>query len=436
MIGEPSQSSHLLQFPIRTASIMTEPNSIAENSTGYAEPTSSEKRRRGFTTRLFWWGAAAAAFLGVTVWLMLAGEETPAAAQNAQAAKVLPHVSVVAAASYDFNASQDVAGLLAARNDISIGTAVTGQRIVEVSVDVGDTVAAGQLLARLESKTLAAQVQQTEANVARSRAALAEAEAAEIEASENLRRAEGLSGSSVSKEQLGQRRAAAAMAAAKIEGARAELAGTQAQLTQNRLELERTEILSPKPGVITQRYARIGAMPDSTEPLFRLLQDGELEFLAEAPERVLPSLQAGQSVTITVNGVSRPIQGTIRVVEPAVNTQSRLGIVRIAVSPFADLRTGAFARGKVDLGERRFRVAVPEAALRLRRGGTAQLVVVDHNDRVARRTVRLGQAQNGIIEILEGLEPAERVVKSASAFLRDGDQIVGVDEMAQKGEGR
>lgn len=436
MIGEPSQSSHLLQFPIRTASIMTETNSIAENSTGYTEPASAEKRRRGSTTRLFWWGAAAAAFLGVTVWLMLAGEETPAAAQNAQAAKVLPHVSVVAAASYDFNASQDVAGLLAARNDISIGTAVTGQRIVEVSVDVGDTVAAGQLLARLESKTLAAQVQQTEANVARSRAALAEAEAAEIEASENLRRAEGLSGSSVSKEQLGQRRAAAAMATAKIEGARAELAGTQAQLTQNRLELERTEILSPKPGVITQRHARIGAMPDSTEPLFRLLQDGELEFLAEAPERVLPSLQAGQSVTITVNGVSRPIQGTIRVVEPAVNTQSRLGIVRIAVPPFADLRAGAFARGKVDLGERRFRVAVPEAALRLRREGTAQLVVVDHNDRVARRTVRLGQAQNGIIEILEGLEPAERVVESASAFLRDGDQIVGVDEMAQKGEGR
>ncbi len=436
MTGEPSQSSHLIQLPIRTPSIMTEPSSIAENSTGYTEPTSAEKRRRGSATRLFWWVAVAVAFVGVAVWLMLSGEETPAAAQNAQAAKVLPHVSVVAAASYDFNASQDVAGLLAARNDISIGTAVTGQRIVEVSVDVGDTVAAGQLLARLESKTLAAQVQQTEANVARSRAALAEAEAAEIEASENLRRAEGLSGSSVSKEQLGQRRAAAAMAAAKIEGARAELAGTQAQLTQNRLELERTEILSPKPGVITQRHARIGAMPDSTEPLFRLLQDGELEFLAEAPERVLPSLQAGQSVTITVNGVSRPIQGTIRVVEPAVNTQSRLGIVRIAVPPSADLRAGAFARGKVDLGKRRFRVAVPEAALRLRREGTAQLVVVDHNDRVVRRTVRLGLAQNGIIEILEGLEPAERVVESASAFLRDGDQIVGVDEMAQKGEDR
>lgn len=62
--------------------------------------------------------------------------------------------------------------------------------------------------------------------------------------------------------------------------------------------------------------------------------------------------------------------------------------------------------------------------------------MVDHNDRVARRTVRLGLAQNGIIEILEGLEPAERVVESASAFLRDGDQIVGVDELAQKGEDR
>ncbi|CUX20567.1 RND family efflux transporter, MFP subunit [Agrobacterium deltaense Zutra 3/1] len=364
--------------------------------------------------------------------MMLPVEEAPAVSQTMTPVKVRPHVSVVTSAPYGFNAGQDVAGLLAARNDISIGTAVTGQRIVEVFVDVGDTVAAGELLARLESKTLAAQVEQTEATVARAHATLAEAEAAEIEASENLRRAEGLSGSSVSKEQLGQRRAAAAMAQAKIEGARAELAGAQAQLTQHRLELERTEILSPKPGVITQRHARIGAMPDSTEPLFRLLQDGELEFLAEAPERVLPSLQTGQSVAIAVNGVARAIQGTIRVVEPAVNTQSRLGIVRIAVPPAADLRAGAFARGKVDFGERRFLVSVPEAALRLRREGAAQLVVVDGENRVARRAVRVGQAQNGVVEILEGLSAGERVVESASAFLRDGDEIVGVSEVAQK----
>lgn len=395
-------------------------------------PLPGETTGRRPSRRLFWWALLAIGLAGGAVWMMLPVEEAPAVSQTMTPVKVRPHVSVVTSAPYGFNAGQDVAGLLAARNDISIGTAVTGQRIVEVFVDVGDTVAAGELLARLESKTLAAQIEQTEAAVARARATLAEAEAAEIEASENLRRAEGLSGSSVSKEQLGQRRAAAAMAQAKIEGARAELAGAQAQLTQHRIELERTEILSPKPGVITQRHARIGAMPDSTEPLFRLLQDGELEFLAEAPERVLPSLQTGQSVAIAVNGVSRAIQGTIRVVEPAVNTQSRLGIVRIAVPPAADLRAGAFARGKVDLGERRFLVSVPEAALRLRREGAAQLVVVDGENRVARRAVRVGQAQNGVVEILEGLSAGERVVESASAFLRDGDEIVGVSEIAQK----
>ncbi len=395
-------------------------------------PIPGEMIRRRPSRRLLWWTLLAIGLAGGAAWLLLPVEETPAEAQTVASVRVRPHVSVVTSAPYGFNAGQDVAGLLAARNDISIGTAVTGQRIVEVFVDVGDTVAAGQLLARLESKTLAAQVEQTEATVARAHATLAEAEAAEIEASENLRRAEGLSGSSVSKEQLGQRRAAAAMAQAKIEGARAELAGAQAQLTQHRLELERTEILSPKPGLITKRHARIGAMPDSTEPLFRLLQDGELEFLAEAPERVLPSLQTGQSVAIAVNGVSRAIQGTIRVVEPAVNTQSRLGIVRIAVEPAADLRAGAFARGKVDLGERRFLVSVPEAALRLRREGAAQLVVVDDENRVARRAVRVGRAQNGAVEILEGLSAGERVVESASAFLRDGDEIVGVSEVAQK----
>lgn len=151
---------------------------------------------------MFWWALFAIGLAGGAAWLLLPVEETPAEAQTVAPVKVRPHVSVVTSAPYGFNAGQDVAGLLAARNDISIGTAVTGQRIVEVFVDVGDTVAAGQLLARLESKTLAAQVEQTEATVARAHATLAEAEAAEIEASENLRRAEGLSGSSVSRNSL------------------------------------------------------------------------------------------------------------------------------------------------------------------------------------------------------------------------------------------
>lgn len=388
--------------------------------------------------RLFIWGVAILVFTGVAIWLMPSQpDEGRAATGGMEAGSGRQRVSIVTAVPYAFNASQDVSGLLAARNDIAVGTAISGQRIIEVLVDVGDSVVAGQLLARLENRSLAAQVRQAEAAVSGARATLAGAEAADTEARISFRRAESLSGASViSREQLGQRGAMAATAKAQVESARAELAGTQAQLTQIRLEQERTQIRAPKAGVITQRYARIGAMPDAAEPLFHLLQDGELELLAEVPESLIPSLRRGQSVTITVNGVNRIVGGHVRVVEPTVNPQSRLGIIRITVPFHADLRAGAFARGKIDLGARRFAVSVPEIALRHRREAVAEVVLVDGSSKVASRTVRLGRVQDGMIEITEGLQTNERIVESASAFLRDGDPVDGVEAATDKEGGR
>jgi HlyD family secretion protein len=340
-------------------------------------------------------------------------------------------VTVAAADRFDFVRTLDLSGLLAAREDISISTAIVGQRIAEVLVEVGDTVAQGQLLARLESDMLVAQVSRAEAAVAQARAVVAQAVAADNEAQSNLRRTLSLlAANSVSPKQADEARAAALGTAAAVVSAEAALLGADADLVQSRIERAKARILAPFAGTIASRNAKVGTLPDGTAPLFGLIRDSEVDLLAEVPERSLPLLEPGQKVTLTVNGLGHTILGHIRLVEPTIDPQSRLAIVRVALPVAADLRPGAFAWGAVDLGPGTFAVAAPETALRQRNGSSATVMVVDANGKVSTREVTVGAARDGMAEVLQGLRPGERVVRTASTFLNEGDITAPVEDEA------
>lgn len=380
-------------------------------------------RRRGILI-----GGGIAILLVAATILFGAGDETaPGKADAAKASVVRQRVTVVTAGPHTADLRLPITGLLAARDEVAIGTAVTGQRIAAVYVDVGDQVTAGQLLARLETDTLAAQGRQAEAAITRARATLAQAEAANAEAQANLRRVQALQGSSaISAQQADERRTAALSAAAAVDAARADVTNAQAQAAQSRAELARAEIRAPATGTISARNARTGALAEGPDPLFLLIHAGQLEFLGEASERALTQIAAGQPVDIHVNGLARTVEGRVRVVDPKIDPRTRLGLVRIAVPPDAALRAGAFARGAIRLGQLTFTIAVPEAALMGQSGAAQSVRVVDPSGRISVRTVRPGLRHDGWIEILSGLQADERVVATAGAFLRDGDQVDAV----------
>ncbi len=350
-----------------------------------------------------------------------------------------PSISVVEVEREEIAETLRVTGTLVARDEVLVGVDVSGLRLLDLLADVGDVVAAGQVLARLDPDTLeiellqnASELARAEAEIAQAESRIAEAEASKVEADLAFERARSLESRGVTASQvLDEREAAAAVAAAQLASARQGLVAAQAgkavtEATRREIALRRskTDLRAPSAGVILTRAARIGTIVSSqADPLFTLARDGMVELAAEVTEVDLVRLRPGMEVVLTPSGTDTPVTGTVRLVPPRVDPASRLGEVRIALPSDANLKIGAFGRGDIELA-RTTAVVVPTSAV-LGNGAAPQIQVV-RDGRIETRDVRIGLRAPRRVEIVEGLAEGEVVVLRAGTFVQDGDTVTPV----------
>jgi HlyD family secretion protein len=351
----------------------------------------------------------------------------------------VPAVSVLPAARREIVETMVVTGTLVPRDEILVTPEIDGYRITDVLVEEGARVARGQVLARLSHDLIDRQIAQQNATIDKAAAAvpqaqnsIEQAEAAETEARLGFERAQQLqqtgNATAVTIETrtsaLRQAQGRLAFARNGLVSAKAELEQTRAVGDELKLRLARTKIRAPEDGIVSRRSARVGmAASAASEPLFRLIARGEIELEGEVIETKLPLLREGSPAWIELGDGDR-IQGTVRVVYPEVDKASRLGKVRIRLSPDPRLRIGTFARGGVEIARARG-VTVPQASVLYSDGGRVSLLVVAGGT-VKSREVRTGLSDDDDIEIRHGLAEGEAVVVTAGSFLRDGDQVRAV----------
>lgn len=354
-------------------------------------------------------------------------EPVPSPASTAPS-DTLPRVTTMPLEERQMERSLAITGTLMPRDEISIGTALQDQRIREVLVEEGDQVVQGQVLIRLETDILETKLNDAESRVVRAISAVAEKEAQRAEAEASFRRTEKLRETGVANVQTYDERRAAFLAADHaLKALQAELTQAEAQVNEAKLQIERAEIKAPEAGLISERAAQIGAMP-GTDPLLKLIRNGDVELAADVPEADLPLVKPGQFVAVRLTGMDRVFEGEVRLVAPKVDPRTRLGIVKVMLPKDPVIRPGIFARGALLL-ERRAVVAVADTAVLYEEPGNKPYVyVVNDEQRVARRFVEPGLRRDGFVEIRSGLAPDERVVRSASAFLQEGDKILPVTE--------
>lgn len=321
----------------------------------------------------------------------------------------IPTVSVTQAGFSTLPTTVNIIGTIAARYDMPIGVDGDAGRVAAIYVEAGDHVKRGQLLARLDVSVLQPQV----ANLA---AALDQARAeAELAAAE-YRRAEAVGASgALSVEETQRRRSSAVTADAKVKVA-------AAQLAEGRARLDRAEVRAPVDGTLLTRNVEVGqtASPGG-EALFRLSAGGEVELRGQVAEQDLPLLKVGQAVNVRLTGTPQVYPGHVRLLGAVIDPQTRLGSVRVALTPDPNLRPGAFARADVTISNAQ-RVVLPQTAVLTDDKGSYVLIVNAHN-KVERRPVRVsGMVQNGVT-IAEGVGGKDQVVATAGAFLQEGEVV-------------
>jgi HlyD family secretion protein len=344
-------------------------------------------------------------------------------------------VTVTRVAPADFTETVVASGSLVAREEILVGPEVEGLRVVEVLADEGMRVKTGDVLARLVSDTLDAQLAQNDAAIARTVAAMAQARASIVQAEARLvesrnayERAKPLhTAGHLTEAVFDQRRQAAQTAEAQLTAARdglkvaeAEKAQVEAQRRELNWRRGRVEIAAPADGIISRRMARVGGYAaGAAEPMFRIVAKSEVELDAEVTEVRMPLLKEGQKARVEVAGLGQ-VEGTVRLVSPEVDKATRLGRVRIFLGDNAALRVGSFARGVI-VTANGTGLAVPASAILY--GSAGPTVQVVRDNRVVTTRIKTGLAAGAIVQVSEGLADGDLVVTRSGTFLRDGDAV-------------
>ena len=353
---------------------------------------------------------------------------------------------MVTVASADFVEQVVITGSLVPRDEILVGPEVEGLRVVEVLADEGDKVTKGQILARLVTDTLDAQVAQNDAALAKATAVIAQAnsniasaQAKLVEARNAFDRGKPLRQSGYISEALQDtRESAAKVAEAGLVVARDTIASAEAdkkQIEAQRRELDykrnRTDVPAPEAGTISRRVARVGGFVAGIgDPMFRIVARNEVELEAEVLDTQMARIREGQAATIALSGGGE-IVGKVRLVSPEIDKTTRLGRVRVFLGDDNRLRIGGFARGLITTA-RSNGLAVPAAAI-LYVNGRATVQVVRDN-RVVTKPVTLGLIAGALTEVRTGLVAGDIVVARSGSFLRDGDAVRPISKTTKLSE--
>ena len=325
-------------------------------------------------------------------------------------------------------------GSVRARYSAAIAAKIAAN-ILEVRVQTGDHVQAGQTLIVLDRRDLEANLRRSEAARAEAESAIDETESAITAARANFeltrvthkRFQELLANTSVSQQEFDESQARLRSAEATLEmaaskrrqlGARRSQA--EAEIAAARVALDYATLTAPFAALVTERKADPGSLSTPGAPLLTLEREGNPRLEASIDESRLGLVRVGETVAVEIDGLNRTVTGRVAEVVPSVDAATRSLIVKIDLPAVPGLRSGMFGRAGFAAGKRGA-LLVPQSAV-LERGQIRSVYVVE-GDTARLRLVTLGEERDDQREVLSGLTAGERIIVTPSPLLADGGRV-------------
>ena len=372
------------------------------------------------------------------------------AAEAKAGASAAPLVSVQHVKRADAVAKLILPGNIQAVTEAPVMARSTGY-IRKRNVDIGDRVAAGQVLAEIEAPELDQQIRQAKAAVDQAASAIQQAEASLQQGRTNANLARvtaqrwaNLSAKGVvSKQENDTYQAQAQAQQANVQAlekavaaARSNAAAAEANLARLSQLKTYQEVRAPFAGVITVRNVDLGALVnEGNTMLFRLAQTGRLRTYVNVPQNNADTVRVGQAATLTIPDLpGRKFQGTVARTANALDPTSRTMLVEVQVAN-ADgtLMPGMYTLVDLALPRKDPPMLIPGDTLLVRPDGP-QVAVVNPDNRVHFTRLQLGRDYGSQVEVLAGLTEGQLLVVNPSDAIREGVEVKPQAEAAKPAE--
>lgn len=370
-------------------------------------------------------------------------------------------VPVVKVTRQDLSSGLELAAEFRPYLDVDLHAKVAGF-LKNITVDIGDRVRAGQLLAVLEIPELNDELTQAVAEIDRSRSEV-------IRAQDDLHRAESAHAAShanysrlaevtkvrpnlVAQQEIDDAQAKDLVAEAQVSGARAALEAAKNQVNvslakQSRLKtlFAYSRITAPFAGVITKRYADPGAMIQAgtasqtqAMPLVTLAEADLLRLIVPVPESAVARVRIGAPVAVRVPALNRTFEGKVARFTGQVQSSTRTMDTEVDVrNPKLELLPGMYAYATLSVDRKASALAIPLQAVAGLETTSPSVLVVNSRNELEQRAVRLGIESASRVEVLSGLKENELVVTGNLRRYRPGEAVSPkpVQSAELKGEG-
>ncbi len=280
-------------------------------------------------------------------------------------------------------------------NEVVVLVSELSRRLVEIHFDEGSEVSKGDLLFKLDDSDLVAELAEIDARIR-----LAQA---------NLDRAASL---------LPTR----AISQQEFELAGAEVDILQAQRNAKTVEIDKTRIRAPFTGIVGVRQVSEGAYVSPSLPLITLQDVSSIKVDFPLPERYAPEVRSGQPFTFTMAGNGAAFNGTISVVEPAIDTNTRSLQIRGLCENPKGLLPGGFAQVSLELDGEAPGFMIPSQAIVPSPRGQGVYLIRD--GKADLRPVEIGMRTAARVQILRGLEEGDEIATSNLLRIRTGLEVV------------
>jgi RND family efflux transporter MFP subunit len=326
----------------------------------------------------------------------------------------------------------NASGYVTARREATVSSKVTG-KVVEVLIEEGDEVEAGQVLARIDSSNVEASLRLAEAQRDANRAILAETQARLEEAQREWRRIEELAAERIAAPaDRDADEAEVKSLKARLMKQTADIAVAEREVAVWEQQLEDTIVRAPFAGVVTAKNAQPGEMisPMSAGGGFTrtgictIVDMASLEIEVDVNESYINRVEPGQRVQAVLDSYPAwKIPAKVIAIIPTADRQKATVQVRVGfeqldprILPHMGVKVAFQSESEGSSGQRSF--AVPKSAVRHANGRDVVWVVRD--GQLERRAITIGQVRGDEVTLVAGVSAGEKVVLGSPEGLEEG----------------